>query len=346
MQHLAPSPWIAAGIALVGAGTIAATPVVTPLPALSVVHTSAVALTADFDPFGAWQDVFDTAKTNATTLSDFFSAAPFVAQQQEIANLIGYAQGLADGSTTFSDVIKDIQDNATNTFNAATFLAGDPGDLNVVSNYTMDLNHGLVYLALTGQAADLGFPAPDEPIPSIVNFLSSPLSGVLIGALSPSISPLVALSNSITDISNALNGSTPDVTTALQALADIPANMAGAFLNGSTLDLSSLIPLINEANLIPLPEGTSLDSLSIAFGGLLSPGETTSTIAGELNGIGGSILNSLGLDLSGVPLFGELSLAAEGIGPIGAWESLQEIIANSLGWDGTGNPLADLFGSL
>ncbi|MEO6794848.1 MAG: outer membrane porin GjpA, partial [Mycobacterium sp.] len=268
------------------------------------------------------------------------------AQQQEIANQVGYLQDLANGSTTFSDVIKDIQHNGTNAFNAATFLGGDQLDLNVFSNFTMDLNHGLVYLALTGQAVDLGFPAPDEPIPSIVNFLSSPLSGVLIGALGPSISPWIALNNSITDISAALNGSTPDWTTALQDFANIPANMTGAFLNGSTLDLSSLIPLINEANLIPLPEGTSLDSLSIALGGLLSPGEGTTTIAGGLDGIGGSIFNSLGLDLSGVPLFGELNVAALGIGPLGAIENLSQIIANSLGWDGTGNPLADLFGSL
>ncbi|MEO9204043.1 MAG: hypothetical protein ABI253_16935, partial [Mycobacterium sp.] len=70
MQHIASSPWIAAGVALVGAGTIAATPIVAPLPALPAVHAPAVALTADFDPFGAWQDVFDTAKANVTTLWD------------------------------------------------------------------------------------------------------------------------------------------------------------------------------------------------------------------------------------------------------------------------------------
>lgn len=45
-------------------------------------------LTADFDPFAAWQDMFDTAKTNATTLFDQMSAAPMVAGQQLIYDLM------------------------------------------------------------------------------------------------------------------------------------------------------------------------------------------------------------------------------------------------------------------
>lgn len=87
MQHFAPAPWVAAGVALIGAGAVAATPVAVPLPGLTATH-SAVALTADFDPFGAWQDVFATAKDNATTLWDSMSAVPGVAAQQLIADLI------------------------------------------------------------------------------------------------------------------------------------------------------------------------------------------------------------------------------------------------------------------
>ena len=69
MQHMATRPWIAAGVALVGAGAVAVTPVAAPIPALSSLQSPAVELTAGLDPFGAWQDVFNTASANATTQS-------------------------------------------------------------------------------------------------------------------------------------------------------------------------------------------------------------------------------------------------------------------------------------
>ena len=52
---------------------------------------------------------------------------------------------------------------------------------------------------------------------------------------------------------------------------------------------------------------------------------------------GGSIINGLGLTtgLMGFPMVVE----GQGVGLLGAWQSLQEIIAMTLGWDGVGSPL-------
>lgn len=344
MNHVA-SPWLATGIALVGAGTIAATPVAVPLPGLPVAHSPAVALTADFDPFGAWEDVLAAAKTNATTIWDTFSAAPFVAQQQEIANQIGYLQDLANGSTTVGDVFEALQQNAAAVYNAVTFLGGDDDAIGALSQYTIDQAHIFAYIGLSGLGGDLGFPVPEEPIPTIVNFLTSPLSAVLIGSLGPSLSPLVALSNSITEISDSLSGANPDWDAVLQQVADIPANMTGAFLNGATLDLTALIPAIEETGLLELPEGSSLDSLSIAFGGLLSTGGVLGADYSD-SALGGSVLNSLGLHVSDVPILGELDAVGHGIGPLAAMENLSQIIASTLGWDWSGNPLDGVFDSL
>ncbi|MCV7063502.1 hypothetical protein H7I76_30625, partial [Mycolicibacterium vaccae] len=64
------------------------------------------------------------------------------------------------------------------TFNGA----GPDGDI------TVDATHAFLYAILTNQAHDFApdlLPAVDPSIPPIVNFLSSPLSGLLIGALSP-----------------------------------------------------------------------------------------------------------------------------------------------------------------
>lgn len=333
-------PYLAAGVALVGAGLLAVTPVASGAPD---VDAPAVQLLSGADPLTSFEDVFQTAQANATEIHDYFSAAPFVGLQQEIANDVGYFQDLIKDPSSFATVLNDLQTDSQKAFDAATFLGGDQVPfLNSLSNDTMDINHGLIYLGLTGQAAALGIPAPAEPIPEIVNFLSSPLSGVLIGGLGPVISPMVALDNSIQTIIGDLSGSAANPEAALQDLLDTPANVLSGFLNGATLNLDSLIPLIEQANLVPLPPGASLDSLSFAFGGLLSPGET-SGLALTGSGIGGSIFNSVGLDLSGVPIFGTIDAPGQGIGPLGAFVNMEQIIATALGWDGTGNPLDGLF---
>jgi len=166
---------------------------------------------------------------------------------------------------------------------------------------------------------------------------------MLIGSLSPGISPLVALSNSITEISDALSAETPDFEAAFNGMLNIPANMVDGFLNGSDLDLDALLPAINDAGL--LPEGMELTSLDFAFGGLLSPGVASG--AGDqgdyvfddgtvVDPVGGSIFNNLGLTLDGVPILGELNLDSVPIGPIAAMEQWSQVMGVLLGdnWDG------------
>jgi len=326
MQHFAPASWVAAGVALIGAGAVAVTPVTVPLPGLTATH-SAVALTADFDPFGAWQDVFATAKDNASTLWDHMSAVPGVAAQQLIADLMNGTS--IDPQAVFEAIVQP---------NMATDLPMSPL---LLSN---DALQALITLVMPQFMPD-DFPLTTDELTPILSFLASPLSGVLIGALGPSISPLVALGNSVSEISTAVSGDNPDWTAALQEVANIPANMVGGLLNGATLNLDALLPSLTEAGL--LPADLDVTALSYTFGGLLSPGVTGTDVEGFIKeisdgsspGIGGSIINGLGLTtgLMGFPLVVE----GQGVGLMGAWQSLQEIIAMSLGWDGVGSPLGD-----
>lgn len=332
MQHLATRPWIVAGVALVGASAVAVTPIASPLPQLPDLQSRAVQLTADFDPFAAWQDVFNTASTNATTLWDNVSAAPAVALQQAIYDLV---KGVSIDPQAVMDAIAQ----------PSTDISLSPSPL-TLSN---DGLQTLITLVLP-QYLPADFPLTDAQLEPILSFLASPLSGVLMGALGPSISPLVAMFNSIDEISTDLSGATPDWNAALQDLVDMPANMLGGLLNGATLNLDSLLPSLADAGL--LPASMDVTALSYTFGGLLSPGTTGNDIAGYIAGItdgstpgiGGSIINGLGLTtgLMGFPM----EVTGQGVGPLGALESLSQIIAEALGWDGTGNPLADLFGAL
>lgn len=324
MQHFAPAPWVAAGVALIGAGAVAATPVTVPLPGLTVSHSAAVALTADFDPFGAWQDVFATAKDNAGSLWDHMSAVPGVAAQQLIADLINGTS--IDPQAVFEAIVQPSM--STDELVSPLGLSNDGF-------------HALIALVLP-QMLPSDFPIPTDTLEPILSFAASPLSGVLMGALGPSIAPLVALGNSVNDISTALTGDNPDWSAALQDVVNIPANIVGGFLNGATLNLDALLPLLADQ----LPEGVTISSLSYTFGGLLSPGEPGTDVYGYVNeifdgstpGIGGSLLNGLGINLDlGFPL----DVPGIGVGPLGAWLGMQEIIAGALGWDGAGSPLGD-----
>ncbi|OMC03752.1 hypothetical protein A5735_00705 [Mycolicibacter heraklionensis] len=324
-------PFATAGVALVGAGIITVTPVATPL--LETHAMRDVALTADLDFTGAWADAFSAAQTNLenlqTAAQDANSALDEVLSNTENLNL-------------------DLEQLGA----ALTFLAGDQkGFLDPLAQFTTSLPSGegglgdpgfglgnfLLYGLLTNQGEALApglIPPIPDPIPEIVQVLASPLSGLLIGALGPSLSPLVELFNSVEAISSNLGGEDPDAMAALQELINIPANMFNGWLNGATLNLDFLIPMVSEAGL--LPEGTDISALSFAFGGLLSPGE----VGGNLDALlgsevpppifgGGSILNGLGITISVTdPLEIDLPFGpGQGVGYLGALVGLEQVIA-------------------
>ncbi|BBX21404.1 hypothetical protein MTER_08150 [Mycolicibacter terrae] len=355
-------PFVTAGVALVGAGVITVTPVATPLLEASVVHD--VALTADIDFTGAWTDAINTAEANfaslQTAMQDANTALSEALSNADLSDLnlqeLGAALTFLDGDQkTFINPLTEWTLNG----------AGPDGDA------TVDATHALLYGILTNQGGAVApglFPEIPAPVPDIINFLSSPLAGVLIGALGPSIAPWVALLNSVEAISANLGGDTPDTTAALQELVNIPANMFNGLLNGATLNLDALIPAIADADLLPLPEGTAITSLSFAFGGLLTPGLVGAdpgdlTFFGDAVPGGGSIFNSLGLGLSITdPLPLELPVLAHGVGLGGAMAGLEQAIAEflsgnlvfdppddvvpdpGLATDGLAGLLADLFG--
>lgn len=280
-----------AGIALVGSGVIAATPVA-PLP--PEVQAPVVALTASIDPVGPWVDVFTTAWQNATQVSG--------AIEDAAAAIVGNVESKI----------------ATATF-IGVDVASDEGA--ALAARTLDFNHlwGLQYLA----GADMGMgiePIPAvEPAATLLTLLSSPLSGVLMGLIGPFASPGVALLNSIGDVVQGLGGG--DLSAVAQDLLAIPANVVGGFLNGATLDLGVLLPLLEQ--LLQVPDGNEIIGASWDFGGLLTPGIT------EAGNVGGSAFNSLGLDLIMVGMPMPYLAPGEGIGLVGALANLTELVAGA-----------------
>ncbi|MDR3659837.1 MAG: outer membrane porin GjpA [Mycobacterium sp.] len=339
-MHVAVRLHTKAGICAASAAAVALSPLLPSVPAaphLPAISTAAVRLTADFNPLQPWMDVFNTASVNAQKIGSSFAAAPAVLLQQILANQVSHLGAILQNPGSIGTVLGQVVKNVQSVVQAATLLN---------TNYNTDQAFGSLdgwhYMAL--QMTPKLLPTANDPqatqvITQVLNVLASPLSGVLIGLAGPAISPVVALVNTLTAAGAALSAG--DAMAALQHLINIPANVVGGFLNGANLNLGALVPLINGAGL--LTNDTTLHDLSIQFGGLLTAGTTGSDpVTGASNGIGGSILNSLGqvvtTGIMGFPL--DLPIDGQGVGPIGALVSLGQLLAKAIGWSGTGNPLA------
>lgn len=337
-KQVATHHWITAGVAV--AGLIAVAPGVNPvLPHLQhELQASAVRLTAGWDPLAAWQNAFNTASGNASTIADNFLLAPGVGLQQAIVNQVGYLNQVLNDPSSLGTVLTQIASNAQTVASGLTGVNANAATATAANAHSVDTLHGILASTLPTMLP------PDvdaATVTQILNVLESPLSGLLIGAVGPVISPGVALLNTVLAVGAALQASDPSA--ALSNLLDAPANMVNAFFNGADLNLDALAPLINKSGI--LPAGTTINALDYAFGGLLSVGSVsqgTYTQGGTLNpGIttpGGSILNSLGLNITtdalGVPL--TLDIPSHAVGPLGALESISQTVGVLLGdhWDG------------
>jgi hypothetical protein len=103
------------------------------------------------------------------------------------------------------------------------------------------------------------------------------------------------------------------------------------------------VPLIAQAGI--LPAGTTINALDVGFGGLLSVGSVSQgtytqngTLKPAITTPGGSILNSLGLNITTVlgttPI--TLNIPSKPVGTLGALESISQTVGVLLGdhWDG------------
>lgn len=319
-------PYATAGVAVVGASLIAATPMA---PRLPDIQLRDVALTAgEADLLAPWESVFNTASENATTLLNNFSLAPAVGLQQALVDMSDYTQQLLDNPANITTVTADLQENLRALLTGPMLINAPSDVVTAVTNHTLD-GAGLNFDGVEGHLflfQEIGSFLPSNVNPAevtpIIDFLSSPISGVIMGELGPDISPWIALANSIS---------------AGDSFNETLANMVGAYFNGADLSLNSLIPAIEQAGIFPT--GMNIENIDIAFGGLLTPGEVAiGPYNDTIPAVGGSILNSVGIHLTGVPILGQLEIASQAVGPIGAMEGLDQTIGDLLGsgWDGKG----------
>lgn len=317
-MELSLRPYATAGIALVGASVIAVTPV-TAMPDIHHIASPGVELSAAIDPITPVLDAFNSSEVNAAALVNEWLKAPLPVVQQVIANQLG-------NLTNHTDLVTALGNAGDNVKAALASLTSGIG------SGANDADHEFVYPILTDGVAALGIPAilPAELQP-LFALTTTYLSGALIGLVGPVIAPVLALAASTQAIVDNLTGATPDLSSAVNDLVNIPAKMTDAFLNGGqTLDLTPVVTALAPTLGLQLPEGTKM---GLTLGGVLSPG--------------GSIYNALGIDASvdvevipGYSIPFDVHVAGQPVGTIGSLIGLSKVVAKAFGWDGTGNPLA------
>lgn len=244
--------------------------------------------------------------------------------------------------------------NVQTALQSVTLIGAPDNVVSAVTNHTLGgvtqalgglLGDTMVYDAHNEVFAGIhgdGFELPSGPVGAltsgVADVAASPLSGVLLGAIGPVVSPSVALFNEAGAIFGDLTGTHPSPSAALVRLIDTPATVVDAFFNGATLNLDPLAPLVQSLFFSSNEGGTGevITGLSFGFGGLFSPGQVVTGAAGPMYyGVGGSALNSLGMDLAFFPPDADagatIAIPANPVGPIGAAAGLLDIFAQALG---------------
>jgi hypothetical protein len=339
-------PWTTAGFAFT---LVAASAIVAPVADLPALQTRAVQLVSGDV---SWDQVLQTALANGTDIYDHLSPATFADIQQFAANVPAYL----DGSRSFETDLTTAYNAAINPFvptdpEPYIYTSVDPTQSEIgISALGIQLfdiplpgKDGLIEILTNGLNVDLGITTVNIPVLPLlvgddlasqiepyINFAGSPLSGILWGGLGTTLSPILQLDDDVTAITAELSGATPDYTAAFNDLADMPANLTNAFLNGyGDINLDTLLADFGASS------PTTDASLFLDLGGLLSPA--------------GSLINGIGF----TDQLGDCSIAcatldvpATAVGPIASLFLQDQAIAESIGWDGVGQPLAALFNDM
>ncbi len=329
-MHVSPRSYLSAGVAVLGAGAIALSPVQPVGGDLALsphqANALAVSLAASIDPITPWNNTIEGALNNITTLAGGIAANPLPILGQIIANQITYLGELPDIGTILGQVFGNIGNAIRAPFavpeSCSVALKGPCENIStapVVTDVPFIGN-------LTQQQVFALLPAilPEEQydaLKPVLDFTTSPISGVLLSIIGPVVGPVLSLVNSVGGIFNALT--TGDFAGAINELINIPANFTNALLNGGEfLNLAPVLSLVG----VTLPD--TIQSIGFNMGGLLSAGVSPVRFS-SADPVAGVMFDGLAFtaDLGfGAPL----TDPGLSVGPLGALIALGNAIADSI----------------
>lgn len=270
---------LTAGLAVVGAGAIALTPVSPVMQSAGLsahrVDALAVQLSSSIDPITPWVNTIVGAIDNIGGLASEALGNPFPILQQVIGNQLTYLGELPDIGTILGQVFGNVGNFVGAPF-VETPLAINPADSGETTGAIAGPIDHFTFYVLTVSEGNIGLltPAQIAQIKPIFDLLTMPATGVALGLAGPVIAPVLALVDSVGAIVSALGSA--DIIGAINELINIPANLTNAFLNGGQfLDLAPLAQLVG----LELP--SIITSFGLTVGGLLSQGAWTDTTRGD-----------------------------------------------------------------
>ncbi|MCB1289964.1 hypothetical protein [Mycolicibacterium sp.] len=361
-MHVSTRSYLSAGVAVLGAGAIALSPVQplgaapAPLPqkAIGELAVSLAAAVTPVDPIQNIIDVITATGNNLEVLLNDWSSGLYVdgtlpfppntgicligcngnlgwrtggysggvglpILAQMLSNLQVYLSELPDIGTIAGQIFGNIGNALRAPFEPGVNQQGRVQNIpGFTSDYYNQNVNGIQYfnapvfgtLSQRDVAALLPTLAGDSyaSLEPIVNFATTPISGVIVGAIGPIVAPVLAVVDGISNAIALLQES--NFQDALIELINIPANTIGAVLNGGqTLDLTPVLGLLG----VTLPD--TITSIGLKMGGLLSPGG----VAFDSLAAVASVPNVLDVTVPGLP-----------VGPIGALASLTNYVAKSI----------------
>ena len=245
-MHTAVRPSVVAGVALVGAGAIALSPIQPIASPMSNLHVSSVAsaagveLTATFDPITPWVNVFTGAVTNMTAISEDWLADPFPALRQLGLNWSGYAEtastalgGVATGAYTYFTTTVPEGLSTTAQQIADGNLSGAAATINnIIGSAIFQIGLPLFpLLPIPGQMAD-HFAAVVTAATGLETVLP-----LVVGLLSPLEGSIAAFGDGAQAVLDAFQDG--DAIAALNAALNVVPTVVGAVVNGYTDSMGS-----------------------------------------------------------------------------------------------------------
>ncbi|PEG59830.1 hypothetical protein, partial [Mycolicibacterium boenickei] len=236
MQDVA-HPYLAAGVALLGAGAIAMSPVAPPMPDIAVpaISSAEVNLSAAVDPIAAYTALFTNTFTNLQTLVSTELADPAPVLRQVIANQISTVQSLAAGLQGAGAGLAEILDPgnpygipATLQLAFENLLAGDING--AVSNTWGALLSPVLYAGLP--LLEPITAAIRQPIQNLLNVVDTQTAVIfpVLGLLNVGYGTVTAAGNVGQDIVDSIRAGDP--IGVVNAMLSGPAVITNALLNG------------------------------------------------------------------------------------------------------------------
>ncbi|MBO0863847.1 MAG: hypothetical protein J2P16_02095 [Mycobacterium sp.] len=302
-------PYITAGVALAGASLIATAPMA---PYLPDVQVRAVQLTADsvFDPFTTLQDVLTTAFANIQALNAEIAADPFPVLTQISANQMAYGETL---TTALQGVGSALNTELTTALPQAFQQASQEIAAGNIPAAAQTLNEALTLFVLAPGLPLLESGALNIPQEIAQNWANAfqALTGfgtlipIISGLIGPPEATIAALGDSAQAIVTAVNAG--DFQTALSDLANTPATILGAYLNGFTASFGQGYPgFLSPDSEFSFGPGTLqaflVDIPQIVAAAITPSASATAAAAlpDPLTGILDGLFTGQGLDLSGL----------------------------------------------